>query len=425
MHEHSTMKKAVLFAIAVLSWTGCRRNEPPVPAATPQAPTTPAASRSEWEPRLETAPVEQSVDAWAELVASGRVDFLRVLKAMDEHEPLPNQRTVNRVKLLVELTRNDLDKLPEYLRLLDDSQARSIGVAEVSEFWAKKDVDRLLNLAVTNLIAEDRNSALFTGIDRLLMVGRLTDALDWFAQMPSSSYRLNMLPKVVNKFGEADLAGTLAWIAARPDATERSIGYDLVLPIVGGQRGADGLIQLANEIKIVDRITDTEIQRRCVEMAASSLAAQGDMEKLAAWVAALPDPLRVVGQTELLKATVDRDLPGATRLALEMQGGPGLEIIARRLAIRDPQKAADWAMSLPVASREAGVEAVAMAWYSVDADAVGRWVQTLASGPARDAAAASYAYSLARSDLEKARRIAAGISDPGRRESVLRDLNAR
>jgi hypothetical protein len=118
------------------------------------------------------------------------------------------------------------------------------------------------------------------------------------------------------------------------------------------------------------------------------------------------------------------DIDQARRWLAEHEGESGYALAQSKLYFQwsrtDPQAAAEQALSLNDEGQHNGnISTAVNGWYQQSPEQALRWVYDLPQSGTRDYVLGSVATSISRRDVQKAREIAASISDDTYRETIL------
>ena len=118
------------------------------------------------------------------------------------------------------------------------------------------------------------------------------------------------------------------------------------------------------------------------------------------------------------------DINQAQQWLAEHEGEPGYADAQRKLYYQwsrtDPQAAAEQALDLDDAGQKnSNISSVVSIWYQQSPEQALKWAYDLPQGITRDQLLRRVALSASRSDIQKAREIAAQISDDTYRETIL------
>lgn len=257
--------------------------------------------------------------------------------------------------------------------------------------------------------------------DRLLQRWAESDpraAADWVGQQPASSIQANAIDRIASAWANLSFDDAVAWAKQLPGDGEQH----------------EPLARIAYEAA---RNSPLEAMKLAVELPAGAsrddlLAhvagtwAATEPQLAADWVRQIEDATlrgRLVASVATIwggeNPTAAADL-ALTSLPPGRQQDDTVVSIVQGWAQQEPAQAAAWVMEFPDgALRQAALENLVQIWADQSLDQVGTWLRGLAVGPVRDSAAGALVAKLLPTSPSAASELAAGISDPVRRQQEL------
>jgi len=211
-----------------------------------------------------------------------------------------------------------------------------------------------------------------------------TSALQWYTALPDGEIKTQARAMLLDRVARVDPQRALDFANQMPEGKDQSQLVSRALLALGGKDSAEALA-------VAQRLPEGPGRRIGLDSVASQMAATS-----------IEDAQRLMGE-----------LPPNTLTNAASAIGAGL-------VKESPQKAVDWALTLPEgSSKEAVFAGIAREWANKDVVAAATWLDTLPKGSVRDSAVASFANRTAPRDPEGATIWAATLPPGAQRASVL------
>jgi hypothetical protein len=315
----------------------------------------------------------------------------------------------------------ELAEFAHSLEKLGGSEAET-AITQFFNAWVEVDADAALQAALGFSNESRKETALRTMFENASpkAAARLTVGLkNAPAEAVASTLRSELLTSGIATWSEVDAATAAAFVDKNPDATN-----------------ADGTNTPGAASMLVARIasswarSDPQAAMAWAEHQSNSRSAR--QGAIAGWWAKDPAGAEAYALAHLGNFE-DSKLAGiiANRMAVQdpKRAADWLKKLpeeARTLATihvavpwghRAPKEASEWAMTLPPEQRTEALGAIASQWARKDPEAAGQWLSSL-KGASRDQAIAAYADAVAATDAPTALKWTAMMSDPVMRDTV-------
>ncbi len=345
--------------------------------------------------------------AWTDMTAA--VELLR--------RSLPPEQRESAICNLVWLVASHrLEAFHEGLTFISDPRLRSQASSIVVNNWSQKDPLHLLRYASEKLNGELRNSAYRAAIGPLSQKGLYREAAGAVFEMPQSHARKSAVRTLAFNWGRQDAEAAFGWFDQLGDAEDRKIALQQILN-ANTNMPVDNLVERANA-------SANDSEKEIYVSAAFKRVADSDLKAATAWVETLPPSLRPPLQksiaTKVAEKNLNEGISYALRISDESQKAWAIDAITRNATAKDPPAATALLQQLPEKLQERAAGSLVSRWYRIDSTQATRWAETLPIGSVRDSALMTLSSQMLTSDPETARRLIEQISDPRRRDALLK-----
>jgi hypothetical protein len=320
------------------------------------------------------------------------------------------------VRLVSDLASENLEKLPELLKILPNSQCKLDAMQLTAANW-EKDVDRLIRFAGSQPSGELKNIAYKDASDALIRQGGFTEVATLLNQMPFSTYRDHVAEFLAQQWANKDPDSAVAWVKGL-DAQDRKAASGMIIEGLAERKDIDALVKFANEFP------DDQVQAQAVYQIAQLIPVNADPNAAQQWVNSLSKPLQKMAITALVAAHGESDPAGwSAYVANHVDNGADrrsmVENLTAQMVHDDPAKAAKFAVGLQDSAEKGGaIAAVVLEWYGLDAAASSAWVASLPEGPDKNTALLSLLPRINNNDPDTAKAMAAKVTDPAVRQRI-------
>jgi hypothetical protein len=276
--------------------------------------------------------------------------------------------------------------------------------------WAHLDAKAALSSAIALKTPEAKSlaiTAVIRGADAIAASGLAMTLNQLPADALPASQKARFLNSAVSKWSEVDPAAAAKFLDENPPHDREFFGARVTIAqnwAATDPAAALAWVQAQGDAQRT-RVTMSGVIRGWWE---------NDPRSAEAYVAAHLDTLgleTVMGITgELYRLDPERAKDWANSLPLEARRNADM-FIGTRMVDADPRAASEWAASLPDDVRTRPLESVISRWARNDLQAAGQWINDR-SGVVRDEALSAYSSTMAFKDPAAALAVAATVTDP-------------
>jgi hypothetical protein len=351
-----------------------------------------------------------------EVLALGKTDLAAAIAYINRSYDRKTRETVLR-RLMVSLANEKLEVIPILDSEFTSQLERISAIAMIADYWAARDISKLLSYADIELNAPLRNTVYERAVDSLARRGEFDQAASTLQKMPFSDKRTNAISTLGQRLAAKNPDDALKWYTTFDEAQDAGTALRSLVDGFKGEGNTDGLSKL---LELVPQASRGNIQREIgALMGSEGTATLSGINDANERDRLLEGAIKTVPQAELAK--ISQEVLSIRDEYVRMRA---VSSYVGRLFEANPQDAIKWTMATPGGARDTAVSGLVSTWYYTDSEGLSDWINTLPAGRDRDTALSALASKLKPNDKQTAIEVASKINDKRRRENLLKSLGA-
>jgi hypothetical protein len=358
------------------------------------------------------ADLENVDPAFRRYARMGRENLAGALRLISEELPEENQDKA-RAALLQLFGSKSLEAIQPLAGSIEDDDLRGRALDSVQSAWRERP-KQFFDFVLGNVMLAERNRLLRGAVSSALFGGDFEDAKVMVESMPTSNDRLQAIDDVAQSLGKESLESAVEWAKTLQHSKERDRALSMLGSRIAEKQGLEGLTAILPSMGDSRGAIVAEAARLLVDGEDSAAVEwlsrlPAEEQGLAAAMMIREYPPDRIGWL----AAYALGLPDTNGSHESVSG----EVIYR-LAPYDFEAAAAWTLSLPENLKRWRLDTLVDAGYASDIGKLETWAKSLPAGADRDRVIAQFATKMAIRDKQKALEWAGAIGDEKMRRSV-------